>query len=107
MPNPNNPRLLLILDLQGEPAEPRHLEYMKARLCQMLGSDRMHPHFWITRNDLAQEFRAAHGFMNQPALGEEPRHEPTFDFYVDGGIVPPGRIVNAKIPDWSDHAPGL
>jgi hypothetical protein len=106
MPNPNNPRLQLILDLQGEPVEPRHLEYMQARLAQMLGCEKMYRAFWVTRLDLAIDYRGRYGIpvpldrRTAQDLCDEVRHEPTFDLYVDGGTVPLGRIINVKIPQW-------
>lgn len=106
MGNPNRPRMLLILDIEGERAEPRHLEYLKALLAQMLGAEKIERAFWVTRTDLAVDFRGRRGFESYFGVEElrdiadEPRHEPVFDLYVDGGVVPLGRIVNVKIPEW-------
>ena len=89
------------MDLRGEPVEPRHLGLLRARLEMLLGSGRVYPYFWITRTDLAADFHGRYGSTGHQEIGAEPRHEPTFDFYVDGAIVPLGRLINVKIPDWS------
>jgi hypothetical protein len=89
------------MDLRGEPVEPRHLDLLRVRLEMLLGSHRVYSYFWITRSDLAEQFHVQYGFTGHQQIGAEPRHEPTFDLYVNGGIVPLGRLINVKIPDWS------
>ena len=99
-----NPSMQIILDCHGERIEKRHMYLLISCLECLLGVEKAGNAFWVTRTDLRADYE--HRVvdvnlisMSQPArIGDEARHEPTFDLYMQGEIVPIGRLVNVAIP---------
>jgi hypothetical protein len=100
-----SPTIQIIIDLHGAPVERRHLQWALACVGQMWGAEKMQPAFWITRTDLLHAYLSQNQMVDQSlrVLGDEPRHEPSFDLYHDGGIVPVLRIINVA-PARPEHS---
>ena len=99
----------IVIDCQGERIEKRHLMYAEACTRVLLGEERSQPSFWITRDDLCNDYTARHlvdiSMSHRNRIGSEHRHEPSFDLYIDGGIIPVARLINVAIPDFTDEEP--
>jgi hypothetical protein len=106
LPNPNKPRLQVVLDCRGEAAQMRHMRLLEAFLGLIRGSEYAAGlMIWITRTDLLEDLegRGELSSLQMPhwSLAAERFHDPSFDLYESGERVPVGRLINVKIPDWS------
>jgi hypothetical protein len=102
LPQPKMPTICIVVDCHGQPIAREGLRYVEHLVGLLKGADYMGRTFWVTRTDLMYDFEARGGttqtYSGRDHIGEEPRHEPSFDLYEDGGIVPIARLVNLPIP---------
>ncbi len=102
MPNPPAPlpSTQIVIDMHGAPVGRGMMQRGEAYIECLYGAGRKQPLFWVTRTDLLHDYVSRHydvqsldGLARQHLM-DEPRHEPSFDLYCDGGIVPILRIIN-------------
>lgn len=98
------PTVQIVIDCKGQPVLPGFLGYTQSLLSQLRGVDYVQNLFWVTRTDLQRDYQARNmSTMNPFRVGEEPRHEASFDLYEEGGTVPVARLVNvAPALQWDD-----
>lgn len=107
---PIPPTIQIVVDCHGQPIAREALRYVEHIFGNLVGSDRMLRTFWVTRHDFLQDFYARIGMpdcINRQTILSESRHEPSFDMYEDGGIVPVARLVNLAPPKPFDMNFGL
>lgn len=99
------PPFQIVVDCNGLFVNLADLRYVEGCVSAIVGSENMHSPFWVTRSDLLHElydrstildlqYTPNVEFLRQ--IADEARHEMSFDLYVDGGIVPIGRLVNVR-----------
>lgn len=105
----NKPTVQIVIDCKGQTVLPGFLSYAESLIAQLRGTHYVQNTFWITRTDLACDYVGRNGVIDmRTRIGEEPRHEPSFDLYEDGGIVPIARIVNvAPSMSWQEYDPAV
>jgi hypothetical protein len=93
------PRIQIILDAQGERLVLGHLHRLINLVVLTIGSDKLDQCFWITtyplRHDFEYRFPEA---MRTNAITAEKFHADSMDLYLQGEVVPVGRIVNLAEP---------
>lgn len=101
------PSMHIVIDCKGQYVTTNFLRYTENLLARLRGSQYIENTFWITRHDLHHDFEARNAaIVLHLKLASEPRHEPSFDLYEDGGIVPIARLVNvAPARDWFGNEP--
>lgn len=93
------PTFQVIVDAHGLPASDDLLRYTAYFLGNVWRSTFMDSCFWVTRTDLFYDFQSRSGpAIIATKITHESRHEPSFDLYQDGGIVPIARLINVALP---------
>jgi hypothetical protein len=98
---PKRPTIQIVVDCHRQPIAREALGYVEHLVGLIRGSDVMLRTFWVTRTDLLYDFEARVGVKidyHRSHIDSEPRHEPSFDLYEAGGIVPIARLVNLPTP---------
>jgi hypothetical protein len=100
----NQPTVQIVIDCKGQTVVPGFLSHAESLVAQLRGTHYVQNCFWVTRIDLANDYAYHHGArILRDVIGAEARHEPSFDLYEEGGIVPIARLVNvAPAMRWDD-----
>lgn len=96
------PTMQIVIDCHGEAVTMQHLDLLRHHAMHRLGYEDVRRTVFVTRtdllHDLADRVYASH-VTTFEKIEHEFRHEPSFDLYLPGEIVPIGRLVNVKVPE--------
>ena len=101
------PTFTIIVDCHGEPLALSRMHYAANLVCTVIGSDKTDRSFWMTQSDILHELEA----QGQMPIRIDDRkwiegnrfYEDSMDLYLMGEIKPIARIVNFKMPEWSER----
>lgn len=101
------PIILLMLDLDQQIVERRHLQYAEQCLASMIGCDVLDNSGWVTQSDLYCDFfdrtavtQTLDARLFESRYRHERFHDLTFDLYLHNMKSPSVRLVNVAVPKW-------